>query len=803
MSGNLVPQDPIGPTLDLSANGAPATWAELPRAQTSEGFSLGRYTAALMRYKWLMAIVVLVGTAAGVGATKFLKPEYEVSSTIWISSETPQGGGSGPIRADELLSSAAWVELLRSFVIIDPVVTTLKLYLVPGSVADSSVFTHFDVANGLRPGEYTLRVQNGGRRYELLDSSDVIVDRGAVGDSIGRSVGFHWAPTAAEIGGDRNIQFSVTTPRNASISLVQQVSATLPNKSNFLRVSLTGTQPERMARTMNTWNQQFVAAAADLKRRNSREFAKILESQLTYSERQLRSAEIALETFRVNTITLPAEQGPLAGGVEATQGAVYTNFFADKIQYDNTRRDREALEKLMADQRAGKAETEAILSIPTLLQNEGATPLRAAIVDLYAKRSELNTLRLVYTDEHKKVKDAQEAIGNIEAKVPQYSAALLSQLRRREIELQRRVQGAGDELRNIPARTIEEMRLRREVQVAEGLYTSLQNRYAEAKLSEASAVPDVSILDTAATPLSPTKNQAPQIILIALLASIGAAIGLALLLDHIDRRFRYPEQAANDLGLSIFGAVPHIRRGRGGLRDPEEAAQVVEAFRSIRLALQHSFDPRQAMMFAVSSPGVHDGKSLISSNLALSFAEAGYRTLLIDGDTRRGAQHVMFGVEQRPGLLDYLAETAPIEAVLRPTAHERLHVLPCGTRLRRGPELIASPAMNLLATDLRDRYQVVVIDTPPLGAGIDPFALGAVAGSLLIVLRTGETDRRMAQAKLKLLDRLPVRVMGAVLNGVEAKGVYQYYSYIYGYTASDEEPAPQLTGRVGDATART
>lgn len=803
MAGHLIPQDPGGASGELLPQNAPATWEESPSVETEGGFSLARYTAALLRYKWLMVVVVMLGTAAGFGATRLLKPEYEVSSTIWISSETPQGGGSGPIRADELLSSAAWVELLRSFVIIDPVVTTLKLYLVPGNSADSAVFTHFDVANGLRPGDYTLRIQNGGRRYDLLDSSDVIVDRGAVGDSIGRPVGFHWAPTAAEIGGDRDIEFSVTTPRDASISLVQKVTATLPNKSNFLRVSLTGSQPERLARTMNTWNQQFVAAAADLKRRNSREFAKILESQLTYSDRQLRAAEIALETFRVNTITLPAEQGPLAGGVEATQGAVYTNFFADKIQFDNTRRDREALEKLMAEQRAGKAETEAILSIPTLLANEGALPLRGVITDLYTKRSELATLRQVYTDEHQKVKDAQTAISVLEAKVPQLSGALLSQLRRREVELERRVKGTGEELRNIPARTIEEMRLRREVEVSEGLYKSLQARHAEAKLSEASAVPDVSILDTAATPLSPTKNQAPQIILIALLASLGAAVGLALLLDHFDRRFRYPEQAANDLGLSIFGAVPHIRRGRGGLRDPEEAAQVVESFRSIRLALQHSFDPRQAMMVAVSSPGVHDGKSLISSNLALSFAEAGYRTLLVDGDTRRGAQHVMFGVEQRPGLLDYLAETAPIEEILRPTAHERLHVLPCGTRLRRGPELIASPAMNLLASELRARYQVVVIDTPPLGAGIDPFALGAVAGNLLIVLRTGETDRRMAQAKLKLLDRLPVRVMGAVLNGVEAKGVYQYYSYIYGYTASDEDPVPQLTGRVQDATART
>jgi Mrp family chromosome partitioning ATPase len=84
----------------------------------------------------------------------------------------------------------------------------------------------------------------------------------------------------------------------------------------------------------------------------------------------------------------------------------------------------------------------------------------------------------------------------------------------------------------------------------------------------------------------------------------------------------------------------------------------------------------------------------------------------------------------------------------------------------------------------------VLVDSPPLGAGVDPFVLGAATGNLLLVVRSGETDRHLAEAKLSLVHRLPIRLLGAVLNDVRATGSYRYYRYLYGYAADEEELAP-------------
>jgi polysaccharide biosynthesis transport protein len=255
-----------------------------------------------------------------------------------------------------------------------------------------------------------------------------------------------------------------------------------------------------------------------------------------------------------------------------------------------------------------------------------------------------------------------------------------------------------------------------------------------------------------------------------------------------------------ELGLEIIGALPTIRIGN--FNTPEEASQVVEAFRAIRLSVRHAYQSSGPVMMTISSPGPGDGKSLVSSNLALSFAEAGYRTILIDGDIRRGEMHRTFNVEPRPGLLDYLVGEATKEQIVRTTSHDNLMLVPRGARRHRGPELLASEAMLRLLASFRSEYDVIISDSPPLGAGIDPFALGTATGNMLLVVRAGETDRKMAQAKLALLERLPVRILGVVLNSIRAEGVYRYYSYIEGYETVTDEDAPSLDTHIGELTAK-
>lgn len=772
-----------------------------PESGATDGTPRERAVAALRRYRWLIAGIVLVGSLAGLAATRFVNPSYQVQATIWISGETPQGRSTGPIRAEELLNVSAWPDLLRSFAILDTVVREEALYLVPKVAAHQGLFVGFALADSFRPGSYELRVDADRRRYALLLATGAPLEGGAVGDSIGRRAGFRWRPDSAALSAAGEIQFDVVTPREAAVELRDRLAISLPQQSNLLRVSLSGTEPAREAATLNTLIRRFVLTAAHLKRRNHMEFAATLQQQVAYAERELRDAEIALEDFRVRTITLPSEGGPVAGGVEATRDPVLASFFALKIQRDDIRFEQQVLERTLAGVRSGELDPVAFSSIPAV--QHAAPELRRVLQEYIDRTAALRTTREAFTDEHSKVRELQHTLRTLrERTIPAAATEFLQELAQRASDLDARIGTASSELAVIPTRTIEEMRLRRNVDVRQQLYTMLKNRYEEARLAEASALPDVSVLDSAVAPQQPTSDTRPMVLLLGVLASLGAGIGLALALDRFDGRVHYPAQVSGGLGLDILGAVPTVRKNGKLRRGEEEMAQVVEAFRSIRLGLCHAYGAAGPLVVTVSSPGAGDGKSFVSANLAMSFADAGVRTVLVDGDIRRGALHSTFGLPRTPGLIDVLAGTARLDDATRPTGFERLAFLPCGTRRRSGPELLTSPTLTRMIAELRARYEVIIVDSAPLGAGIDPFVLGAATGHMLLVLRAGTTDRGMAEAKLQLMDRLPVRMLGAVLNDVRAEGAYKYYSYLYGYAWEDDDAREERAVGAGVSAGR-
>jgi capsular exopolysaccharide synthesis family protein len=263
----------------------------------------------------------------------------------------------------------------------------------------------------------------------------------------------------------------------------------------------------------------------------------------------------------------------------------------------------------------------------------------------------------------------------------------------------------------------------------------------------------------------------------------------------MDQRVRYPEQVSDDMGMPILGVVPHLRTARKGVRD-RDRIPVVEAFRGIRLNLLHAHGTGKVIV-TITSPGSGDGKSFVASNLALAFADAGLRTVLVDADTRKGAQHRVLSLRRKPGLTDHLAGKAPLDAVLQESNLGSLHFVGGGTRLAGAPEMLAGPAMLSLLADLKTRYEAIVLDSPPLGAGVDAYALASITGSVLLVLRTGKSGRAETEAKLDMLERFPVRLLGAVLNGVKPGDAYGYQSYQYYMPGYDYEIEPEEGVTVG------
>jgi tyrosine-protein kinase Etk/Wzc len=772
------------------------SWQQFTQ-EPEKGVDWRRYVAAALRYKWLVIVCTVLGTGGSVAATRLISPEYRAQATVWIETANNQGG---PLQQSQLLESTSWIELLKTFVVLDYSVQALKLYLRYGSPADSAVFSNFELTDRFRPGNYVLAVGESGGHLELRTSEGNRVETASPGDSLGSSLGFGWVPPPTALRAGQEVPFSVERPRDAARGLGDRLNTRLDRNGNILRVELYGPNPVRTAVAVNTVIERFVDVAADLKREKLTETASTIRERLQQAENALEAAENALESFRIRTITLPRDQagGPVAAGLESTRDPVFDRFFDMTVQLDQLDRDRSAIIRATQYVADSGLSVDALENIETIQQS---TLVMQALQELGEMRAELRALQRTYTEEHPVVVRLAGDVQELErTTVPSLLAVLVNQLDSRRLVLNTRVQEASGDLQQIPRRMIEEARLRRDVDVAENLYTTLQQAYEEARLAEESSMPDVRVLDNAVIPTRPLADQAPRMLLMGIVAGLGMGLVGAILLDRIDRRVRYPEQVTSDLGLQLLGVVPHLR-GVGNGTGAAEAAPIVEALRGVKLNLVHACGSASPLVVTVSSPGAGDGKSFVVSNLALAFADAGHRTLLIDADTRRGALHRVLNAARKPGLTDFLSGTVGRAEIVQETPYPALSFIGCGTRTPSAPELIGSTAMTQLMTGLRSTYSVIVIDSPPLGAGVDAFALGTLTGNLMVVLRLGQTDRELAEAKLDVLDRLPVRILGAVLNDVRDGGAakyFKYYSYYMpGYEAEDEEGGEAAKALIG------
>ena len=762
------------------------------------GLDWRRVWSAVMRFKYWIAALTLAGSALGVAATRFLAPEYLAQATIWIDeSDRTRAADQGPIRPSRLLDPEAWLDLLRSYEVLDDVVRSQRLYLSVRPLADTTVLAAFALAQEYRPGEYGIKIDSTGQRYALSDAAGAPLETGVVGDSIGRKLGFAWAPRPDELGAGRTVQFTVAAVRDGARLLSDALDVHMDQEGNFLRLELHGANPVRITAIVNAVVQRYVRVAADLKGQKVSELTRILDQQLESARQKLSEAEGSLERFGVQTITLPSDRGSTGtAGARAERDPVLTSFFDLQLERDGVRRDRDLLEQAVGRaQTSGLSATE-LDAIPSVAKSPN---LAEAVKELIAKQAELRALRYRYADAYPPVQRLTADIATLEQQtIPGLARTLAGDLATRERELARRVDAGSRTVRQIPPRAIEEGRLRRALTLAENVYTTLQQRYEEARLAEASTIADVRILDSAVVPRRPTKNRAPRMILLACLASLGLAVGGAVLLDRSDPRVRYPEQVSRDMGLAILGTIPHLRQRTaklpGALPAPVNVVEVVEALRGVCLNLTHAYGAAGPVVVTVTSPGAGDGKSFVAANLAHTFADGGQRVVLVDADIRRGVQHRRFGKRRRPGLSDYLRGESTFEAIIQPTAHPSLALIACGVRAAEAPELLGSPAMAQLVTRLRNAYDIVLFDSPPLAAGVDPLIIGTLTGHLMLVLRTGHSNREMTAVKLEMVQRFPVRLLGAVLNDVPAGMVYGYYSYyLPGYEAGAEDPRIEPT----------
>jgi polysaccharide biosynthesis transport protein len=327
------------------------------------------------------------------------------------------------------------------------------------------------------------------------------------------------------------------------------------------------------------------------------------------------------------------------------------------------------------------------------------------------------------------------------------------------------------------------------------MYESIVGRLREAAVDAGLDAADISVVDLASVPLGPSSSSPMRLGMMGALFGLFGGFTLALLLEKMDTRLRDAHEIQEILGLPSLAMIPQSHWKSKGtelewvvgpelLRDPRSPFS--ESFRALRTSMRLSTTSRESKVIAVTSCQPAEGKSTVSVNMAAVLAQGGKKVALVDTDMRRPSVYKRLRLEGGKGLSEVLTGYFTLDEVTQ--THETLptlDVIPSGTVPPLPADLLASDQMTEVVRQLRERYDYVIFDTPPLLSVTDPAIVAAQADGMVLVIRQGYCTRRMLARAAEILHELDVKVYGFVFNGVDASlpeyyGYLGYYTYEYG-----------------------
>jgi capsular exopolysaccharide synthesis family protein len=281
-------------------------------------------------------------------------------------------------------------------------------------------------------------------------------------------------------------------------------------------------------------------------------------------------------------------------------------------------------------------------------------------------------------------------------------------------------------------------------------------------------------------PVSPSRL---KLALLSLAAGIALAIGVPFLIEYLDHTMTNLDEVESAFRLRGLGVVPQTTATdilTTNIDEDTQSQSLVENFRVIRtnmLSMGALTKPPHVIMVTSAMP--KEGKTVVSSNLAASFALTGARTLLIDTDLRRGRLHRLFGYRKEPGLSNVLLGESSLQQSFRPTPQKNLTILSAGGHLPSGTELLGSPAFAELMKDLRGQFERIVIDTPPVLGLSETSILQTHVDGVVFVIWTAHTPKSGVQSAIEMLRANGANFYGFVLNRLDLNATQNYYHYYY------------------------
>ncbi|MEW6270542.1 MAG: polysaccharide biosynthesis tyrosine autokinase [Thermodesulfobacteriota bacterium] len=553
-------------------------------------------------------------------------------------------------------------------------------------------------------------------------------------------------------------------------------------------VRFTSPDPVLSAKVANAHVQAYIAQGLRLRSEATDDARRFMEAKLVELKERLEASEVALNAYRRSRGILSLDEKE--------------NIVVERLSDLNRRLSEAEGRRIALEAEIKLIQSRDYDSLPGVANNPLIQAIKGQLAEVERQYVELSAQ---FKPTYPAVEQAQAQVRDMRERLRKEIAKVVSSIESAymaaadtEGELARKMEEQKAETLRLKDASVQYAILQREADANRGLYDSVLQRMKEIGVAAAVQASNVSVVDVASVPRFPSSPQKKRALLLALLAGVLGGVGLVLGRSHLDNSLKGAEDVERFLHVPSLGLIPGFDELRSDAKAASQLAfqaprigaeaglivardsfsVVTEAYRSFRTALlfsQPEVEPR-TLLFTSALAG--EGKTTTSLNTGIAFGQLGARVLIIDADLRRATAHRRFGLANREGLSEVLTGRAELDTVTRPTSVDGVWFVSAGQLPPNPTELLASRSMAKVITQASERFDYVIIDSPPVMAVNDAVVLSPMVDGVVMVVEAHETPRKIVQRAEQRLCQARARILGVLLNRVDATS--DHYSTYYG-----------------------
>jgi capsular exopolysaccharide synthesis family protein len=435
-------------------------------------------------------------------------------------------------------------------------------------------------------------------------------------------------------------------------------------------------------------------------------------------------------------------------------------------------------------------------SLSSILENKLIMDLKQAYIQLEAQYMKLSETYKPEYPEMVRLKSQMDTVQKrLDAEINKIIVGIRNDYEsnlRREALLRQAYQQQKAKALEMKQRGIQYNILKREADTNRELYKGLLQRMKEAGVSAGITASNIQVIDQAELPTKPYRPNKPLNLLLAAVVGLFLGVGLAFFFEYLDNTVKTTEDVEQLIRLPSYGMVPEIsserrRRLEKGTSYPVELithghpkSMLSEAYRNIRTSILLSFSEKPPKRILLTSPNPAEGKTTTVINIAIALAQTGARVVIVDTDLRKPRIHKVFDKENGVGLSNFLSGRAELESLVKGTEIPNLFYIPSGPIPPNPSELIGSNLFKSMMVSLEERFDHIVLDSPPVLGFADSIILSTFVDGIILVVSGGKTPRETLQRAKEVLQQVNAKILGVIINRVDIhRSDYGYYYYRY------------------------